>query len=113
MSTGQRQFGTNFGTAPLETAAPHPSPRTTTSEAGVPDRIVFRSLPDGARWKVTRYGKVVAYYPFQTSAQNAVSKLARSEIRRGNAVLAVLHKSDGSFKMERHYSKAQVLPRQK
>ena len=72
----------------------------------MPDRIIIRSLPDGARWKVTQDDKTVARYPNQAIAR-AAARLARAESRKGDGVRVVLHKSDGSPKGERNYAKVQ------
>jgi hypothetical protein len=73
-----------------------------------PSRIIIKSLPDGHRWKVTRDGNLVGYYPFQRAAEQAAARLGRSAARDGLRAVAILHKGDGTPKRERTYSKVQA-----
>ena len=72
------------------------------------NRTVFKSHPHGDGWIVTRDDKIVAHYKTQKTAERETARLCRAEARKGNRAVAILHKSDGTPKKERTYSKVQA-----
>jgi hypothetical protein len=69
------------------------------------DPIVFKSIPVGKRWKVTRNDHFVSNYPNQSIAEKAVARHARAEANKGNRAIAILHKRDGTPYAERSYTR--------